>query len=92
MVEELNKIPGTKFHTPDGAFYMMVTLPVDDVEKLQYFLLEEFEDNGDTVMYAPAAASMPIPPMAAAKPDRLCPQLRLFAPGHSAFGQGHCRL
>ena len=53
VVEELNKIPGTKFHTPDGAFYMMVTLPVDDVEKLQYFLLEEFEDNGDTVMFAP---------------------------------------
>ena len=48
-------IPGTKFHTPDGAFYMMVTLPVDDVEKLQYFLLEEFEDNGDTVMYAPGS-------------------------------------
>ena len=33
----------------------MVTLPVDDVEKLQYFLLEEFEDNGDTVMYAPGS-------------------------------------
>ena len=55
VVEELNKISGTKFHTPDGAFYMMVTLPVDDVEKLQYFLLEEFEDNGDTVMYAPGS-------------------------------------
>ena len=53
VVEAFSKIPGTKFHTPDGAFYMMITLPVDDVEKLQYFLLEEFEDNGDTVMYAP---------------------------------------
>jgi len=31
----------------------MVTLPVDDTEKLQYFLLEEFEDKGETVMYAP---------------------------------------
>ena len=31
----------------------MVTLPVDDAEKLQYFLLEEFEDHGQTVMYAP---------------------------------------
>ena len=91
VVEELNKIPGTKFHTPDGAFYMMVTLPVDDVEKLQYFLLEEFEDNGDTVMYAPGsgfyARRWP-----QRDPDRLCSQLRLFAPGHSASGQGHCRL
>jgi len=54
VVEAFNKIPGVKFHCPDGAFYLMLTLPVDDTEKLQYFLLEEFEDNGDTVMYAPA--------------------------------------
>ena len=32
----------------------MVTLPVDDTEKLQYFLLEEFQDNGETVMVTPA--------------------------------------
>ena len=32
----------------------MATLPVDDAEKLQYFLLEEFEDNGETVMVTPA--------------------------------------
>ncbi|MEI3361401.1 MAG: hypothetical protein V8R75_01850 [Oscillospiraceae bacterium] len=31
----------------------MVTLPVDDAEKLQYFLLQEFEDHGETVMHAP---------------------------------------
>ena len=31
----------------------LVTLPVDDAEKLQYFLLEEFQDQGETVMYAP---------------------------------------
>ena len=53
VVEAFSKIPGAKFRCPDGAFYMMITLPVDDTEKLQYFLLEEFEDNGDTVMYAP---------------------------------------
>ena len=55
VVEELGKLPGVKFDVPDGAFYMMVTLPVDDAEKLQYFLLEEFEDNGETVMYAPGS-------------------------------------
>lgn len=55
VLEELGKIPGTKFSTPDGAFYIMATLPVDDAEKLQYFLLEEFEDGGDTVMYAPGS-------------------------------------
>ena len=55
VLEELGKIPGAKFSTPDGAFYIMATLPVDDAEKLQYFLLEEFEDGGDTVMYAPGS-------------------------------------
>ena len=55
VLEELAKIPGATFSVPDGAFYIMATLPVDDAEKLQYFLLEEFEDDGDTVMYAPGS-------------------------------------
>ncbi|MGO5048958.1 pyridoxal phosphate-dependent aminotransferase [Dysosmobacter sp. Sow4_B12] len=54
MVAALSKIPGVEFRCPEGAFYLMVTLPVDDAEKLQYFLLEEFEDNGETVMVTPA--------------------------------------
>ena len=53
VVEGLQKIPGVKFRVPEGAFYLMVTLPVDDAEKLLYFLLEEFADNDETVMYAP---------------------------------------
>ena len=48
-----NRIPGIRCANAEGAFYLMVTLPVDDAEKLQYFLLEEFEDHGETVMYAP---------------------------------------
>ena len=52
-VEALSKIPGAEFTCPEGAFYLMVTLPVDDTEKLQFFLLEEFEDHGETVMFAP---------------------------------------
>ena len=54
VVESLSKIPGIRFSHPDGAFYVMATLPVDDAEKLQYFLLEKFEDYGETVMYTPA--------------------------------------
>ena len=53
VVEALEKLPGVRFSCPEGAFYLMVTLPVDDAEKLQYFLLEEFGDQGETVMYAP---------------------------------------
>lgn len=53
VVAGLSKLPDVQFRCPEGAFYMMVTLPVDDAEKLLYFLLEEFEDQGETVMYAP---------------------------------------
>lgn len=53
LVAALAKLPGVTHSSPEGAFYVMATLPVDDAEKLQYFLLEEFEDRGETVMYAP---------------------------------------
>ncbi len=53
VLAALEKIPGVRYERPEGAFYMMVTLPVEDADKLQYFLLEEFEDHGETVMYAP---------------------------------------
>ena len=31
----------------------MAALPVDDADTFQKWLLEEFDDNGDTVMFAP---------------------------------------
>lgn len=54
VVEELNKIPGFSATVPGGAFYMTCKLPVDDIEDFLIFLLEEFEDNGESVMFAPA--------------------------------------
>ena len=53
VVEALRKIPGVVFDCPQGAFYLMAALPVDDAEKLQGFLLQEFADRGETVMFAP---------------------------------------
>ena len=47
------QIPGVICECPKGAFYLMAALPVDDADKFQQWLLEEFEDNGDTVMFAP---------------------------------------
>lgn len=61
VVEELNKIPGIVFECPKGAFYLMAALPVDDAEKFQQWLLEEFDDNGDTVMFAPGKAMYATP-------------------------------
>ena len=38
-----------------GAFYVMASLPVDNSDKFQRWLLEKFNDHGDTVMFAPGA-------------------------------------
>ncbi len=38
-----------------GAFYLMAKLPVDDTDKFQYWLLQEFHDQNETVMFAPGA-------------------------------------
>ena len=55
LVEGLKKIPGVIYSEPKGAFYVMASLPVDDADKFQYWLLENFDHQGDTVMFAPGA-------------------------------------
>ena len=52
-MEGLSKIPGVVCECPKGAFYIMAKLPVEDTDQFQTWLLEEFEDNGETVMFAP---------------------------------------
>ncbi len=54
VYEELMKIPGVVCQKPGGAFYMTAKLPVDNIEDFLMFLLTEFDDNGETVMFAPA--------------------------------------
>ena len=54
LTEGLKKIPGIVYSEPKGAFYVMAALPVDDAEKLQIWMLEEFEDQGETLMFTPA--------------------------------------
>ncbi len=55
VVRKLRAIPGVVVEEPMGAFYVMASLPVDDADKFQHWLLEEFDDGGDTVMFAPGA-------------------------------------
>lgn len=55
VVEGLRKIPGVLVEKPMGAFYVMARLPVDNTDTFQKWLLEEFDDNGETVMFAPGA-------------------------------------
>ena len=60
-VAKLEKMPGVVFSCPKGAFYIMAALPIDDADKFQQWLLEEFEDNGDTVMFSPAESMYATP-------------------------------
>ena len=52
--EEISKIPGVVCQKPGGAFYLTAKLPVEDVEDFLMFMLTEFDDNGETVMFTPA--------------------------------------
>ena len=63
VVSCLRKIPGVLVEEPMGAFYVMARLPVDDADKFQRWLLEKFDDDGDTVMFAPGAPFYETPGM-----------------------------
>ena len=49
----LKKLPGVAASDPKGAFYVMVSLPVDDAEKFAIWTLENFTIDNETVMFAP---------------------------------------
>lgn len=53
VMRKLKEIPGVVCAEPRGAFYLMAKLPIDDADKFQTWLLTDFEDNGETVMFAP---------------------------------------
>ena len=53
-VKALNEIEGIKFGIPEGAFYITAQLPVDNAEDFLMFLLQDFDLDGETVMFAPA--------------------------------------
>lgn len=55
LVDGLNRIPGVYTPIPMGAFYTVVSLPVDDAEKFCRWCLDEFSFEGATIFMAPAA-------------------------------------
>jgi len=55
LIKELQKVAGVKVSSPKGAFYCVAELPVADSDDFAQWLLEGFNDNGETVMVAPAS-------------------------------------
>jgi aspartate aminotransferase len=54
LYDGLKDIPGVVIRKPQGAFYVIIRLPVKDVEHFAVWLLSEFSLDGKTVMIAPA--------------------------------------
>ncbi|KAA2215985.1 MULTISPECIES: pyridoxal phosphate-dependent aminotransferase [Maribacter] len=55
LISELEKLDGVKVAKPQGAFYCIAELPIEDADDFAQWLLEDFRVNNETVMVAPAA-------------------------------------
>lgn len=55
VYDGLAAIPGAVAHRPQGAFYQMARLPIDDGDRFVTWCLEHFQQDGCTVMVAPGA-------------------------------------
>ncbi len=54
LFDGLKDIEGIVIHKPQGAFYIMVRLPIKDCEHFVQWMLTDFHHNKETVMVAPA--------------------------------------
>ncbi|MCI0919927.1 pyridoxal phosphate-dependent aminotransferase [Sphingobacterium rhinopitheci] len=54
LVTGLNNIEGVFCPNPGGAFYVVAKLPIDNADKFCQWMLEDFSNNNETVMMAPA--------------------------------------
>jgi len=55
LLEGLQKIPNIKVSTPQGAFYCIVELPVQNAGDFAQWMLDDFDADGQTLMVAPAS-------------------------------------
>lgn len=55
LVAGLRSIRGVTTYVPEGAFYTVVGLPVDDADRFCAWMLQSFSHEGETVMMAPAS-------------------------------------
>jgi aspartate aminotransferase len=54
LYQGLSRLPGVFLRKPEGAFYFIARLPVQDSEDFASWLLSDFSHEGATVMVAPA--------------------------------------
>jgi len=97
VVEGLAKIPGVVCKCPKGAFYLMAKLPVDNADTFQQWLLTDFSDNGETVMFAPGESFYATPGRGVdeiriayvLKEQDLARAIELLGKGIAAYNKAH---
>jgi aspartate aminotransferase len=55
VVRRINQMEGAFCPNPSGAFYIVAKLPIDNSDRFCRWLLEDFEYEKQTVMFAPAS-------------------------------------
>jgi aspartate aminotransferase len=96
---ELQKVPGLFLRKPEGAFYFVARLPVEDGEDFARFMLSEFALDGATVMVAPAEGFYATPGLGrnevriayVLNKDDLRVSVRVLAAGLAAYGEARGR-
>ncbi len=63
LIDGINRIPGCYSPIPMGAFYTVVSLPVDDADRFCEWCLRDFEYEGETLFMAPASGFYTTPGM-----------------------------
>ena len=54
IFKKLSEMEGVVYTNPEGAFYTIVKLPVDDAEKFIIWTLENISIDGETILLTPA--------------------------------------
>ncbi len=54
LIQHLEAIQGVRLSKPEGAFYIIAELPVEDTEDFAVWMLRDFQLDGETLMVAPA--------------------------------------
>jgi aspartate aminotransferase len=95
LYEGLRKIPGVFLAKPEGAFYFVARLPIDDGDDFARWMLTDFSHESGTVMVAPASGFYATPGRGAnevriayvLKTEDLAASVRILAAGLEAYGQ-----
>jgi aspartate aminotransferase len=96
LYEGLRSVPGVFLTKPEGAFYFIARLPIDDGDDFASWMLTDFQQGGATVMVSPARGFYATPDLGAdqvriayvLKEADLRDSVEILAAGLEAYSRG----